>query len=181
MNNNLPVSGHGPWPVSEYPQLPAAPVRPGQRNYSATNILDLQSILQILQHWRWLVLGAIAAGEMLEAINKTGSVALYINFETGKSTIKPESEKIVDAIAEMLKANPALKISIEGHTDNVGTAPANLTLSENRAKAVLNALVPKGIDKARLSAKGWGQAKPIADNKTDDGKAKNRRVEIVKQ
>ena len=123
----------------------------------------------------------IAAGEMLEAINKTGSVALYINFETGKSTIKPESEKIVDAIAEMLKANPALKISIEGHTDNVGTAPANLTLSENRAKAVLNALVPKGIDKSRLSSKGWGQAKPIGDNKTDDGKAKNRRVEIVKQ
>lgn len=134
------------------------------------NILEIEGMKQ-----------DIAAGEMLEAINKTGSVALYINFETGKSTIKPESEKIVDAIAEMLKANPALKISIEGHTDNVGTAPANLTLSENRAKAVLNALVPKGIDKARLSAKGWGQAKPIADNKTDDGKAKNRRVEIVKQ
>ena len=67
----------------------------------------------------------IAAGEMLEAINKNGSVALYINFETGRSKIKPESEKIVGAVAEMLKANPALKISIEGHTDNVGTTPAN--------------------------------------------------------
>jgi OOP family OmpA-OmpF porin len=122
----------------------------------------------------------ISASDMLEAINKTGSVSLQINFETGKSAIKPESQVIVDQIAEMLKTNSSLKVSIEGHTDNVGSAAANKTLSESRAKSVVAALVLKGIDKTRLSSKGWGQEKPVADNGTDEGKAKNRRVEIVK-
>lgn len=122
----------------------------------------------------------VEAKQMFDVINKNGSVALYINFETGKSTIKPESLGIVDQIVQMLKDNPSLKISVEGHTDNIGTAAANLTLSDNRAKAVMNALIEKGIDKSRLTAKGWGQTKPISDNTLDAGKAKNRRVEIVK-
>ena len=107
----------------------------------------------------------ITSNDMLTALNTDGHIALYINFETGKSDIKPESQKTIDQIVEMLKSNPALKISIEGHTDNVGTPPSNQTLSENRAKAVMNAIIAKGIDKARLSSKGWGQTKPIADNK----------------
>ena len=122
----------------------------------------------------------IQASEMMDALNKDGFIALYINFETGKSEIKPESQEIVNQIAEMLKQNSDLKISIEGHTDNVGTDKSNQTLSENRAKSVMTALVGHGIDKARLSSKGWGSAKPIADNRTEEGKAKNRRVEIVK-
>ncbi len=122
----------------------------------------------------------ITSNEILKALNTDGHISLYINFETGKSVIKPESQKTIDQIVEMLKSNLALKISIEGHTDNVGTAPSNQTLSENRAKSVMNAVSAKGIDKTRLSSKGWGQTKPIADNKTEDGKAKNRRVEIVK-
>jgi OmpA-OmpF porin, OOP family len=123
----------------------------------------------------------IKASEMLDALNKDGHIALYINFETGKSGIKPESQSIIDQIAEMLSANAELKVSIEGHTDNVGSAASNQTLSESRANAVLAAIVMKGIEKTRLSAKGWGQTKPIADNSTDDGKAQNRRVEIVKK
>lgn len=122
----------------------------------------------------------ISASDMLTALNATGSIALYINFETGKSDIKTESQKVIDEMAEMLKTNSSLKVSIEGHTDNVGTPAANKTLSESRAKAVVNSLIAKGIDKTRLSSKGWGQEKPIADNKTEDGKAKNRRVEMVK-
>ena len=122
----------------------------------------------------------VQASKMMEALNKDGFVALYINFETGKSDIKPESQEIVNQIAEMLKQNENLKISIEGHTDNVGTNKSNQTLSENRAKSVLNALVALGIDKTRLKSKGWGASKPIADNKTEEGRAKNRRVEIVK-
>lgn len=122
----------------------------------------------------------LSAGQMLDALNSSGSVALYINFETGKSEIKSESQTIVDQVAQMLNANPAIKISIEGHTDNVGVAASNQTLSENRAKAVMNALVAKGIDKTRLSSKGWGQTKPLADNSTEDGRSKNRRVEVVK-
>ena len=117
---------------------------------------------------------------MLEAINKNGSVSLQINFETGKSAIKPESQAIVDQVAAMLSSDLSLKVSIEGHTDNAGTAAANKILSENRAKSVVAALVAKGIARTRLSSKGWGQEKPVADNSTEDGKAKNRRVEIVK-
>jgi OmpA-OmpF porin, OOP family len=122
----------------------------------------------------------ITASDMLNALNKDGYIALYINFETGKADIKSDSRKIVDQIAEMLKSNPSLKVSIEGHTDNVGSQANNKILSENRAKAVMGALVAAGIAKARLTAKGWGQEKPLADNRSEDGKAKNRRVEIVK-
>lgn len=122
----------------------------------------------------------IAATEIFEKLNSEGSVSLYINFETGKSDIKSESQKTVDQLVEMLRANPSLKVSIEGHTDNVGSPATNKSLSEARAKAVMKAVVAAGIDAARLSAKGWGQEKPVADNKTDEGKAKNRRVEVVK-
>jgi len=87
----------------------------------------------------------------------------------------------VDQIFELLNSDPALKISIEGHTDNVGDAAANKKLSNERAKSVMDALIAKGVDKTRLSFIGWGQEKPVADNRTDEGKAKNRRVEIVKK
>ncbi len=118
---------------------------------------------------------------MRDELNKTGFVALYINFETGKAVIKPESQIIVDQVAEMLKADDSLNVSIEGHTDNVGTPGFNRTLSENRAKSVMNAIISKGVEKSRMSAKGWGQEKPVGDNKTEEGRARNRRVEIVKK
>jgi len=123
----------------------------------------------------------VTADDMLTALNTDGRIALYINFETGKADIKPESQKTVDEIVALLKNNPSLNVTVEGHTDNVGNATSNQQLSENRAKSVMNALVAKGIVKTRLSAKGWGQTKPVADNNSDEGKAKNRRVEIVKQ
>jgi OOP family OmpA-OmpF porin len=123
----------------------------------------------------------ISANDMLAALNATGSIALYINFESGKSDIKAESQPVIDQIVQLLKENPTLKISIEGHTDNVGAAASNQSLSEKRAKAVMDAVIAKGIDKSRLTSKGYGQTKPLMDNSTEDGKAKNRRVEIVKQ
>jgi len=123
----------------------------------------------------------VDANVMFEALNKEGFIALYIHFETGKSDIQSESIPIVDQIVTMLKQNPGLKVSIEGHTDNVGTEASNQTLSENRAKSVMNALIAGGIDKSRLSSKGWGHTKPVADDRTEEGRAKNRRVEIVKQ
>lgn len=123
----------------------------------------------------------VQADSMIKALNKDGFIALYINFETGKSDIRPESQKIVNQIADMLKRNPDLKISIEGHTDNVGSDESNQKLSEERAQSVLNALVALGIDSSRLKSKGWGASKPIADNRTEEGRAKNRRVELVRQ
>ena len=122
----------------------------------------------------------IEASEIFQKLNAEGSVSLYINFETGKSDIKAESQRTVGQLVEMLKANPSLKVAIEGHTDNVGSPVANKALSEARAKAVMKAVVASGVEASRLSAKGWGQEKPVADNKTEEGKAKNRRVEIVK-
>jgi outer membrane protein OmpA-like peptidoglycan-associated protein len=123
----------------------------------------------------------VVANEILDALNKDGYIALNILFETNKSTIQTESQGIVDQIFKMLSDNPAIKVSIEGHTDNVGDAANNKKLSEARAKSVNEALISKGIDKSRLAYKGWGQEKPIADNRSEEGRAKNRRVEIVKK
>jgi OmpA-OmpF porin, OOP family len=123
----------------------------------------------------------VMAGDMLKALNDKGFVALYIIFDTDKADIRPESQPVIDQIIALLKENASLKVSIEGHTDNTGTAPRNRILSEQRAQSVLNAILKGSIGKERLSSKGWGQDKPIADNKTEEGKAKNRRVEIVKQ
>ncbi len=123
----------------------------------------------------------IKAQEMLNALNKDGFISLNILFDTGKSTIKKESQTLIDQLYELLKNNSGLKVSIEGHTDNTGTPDGNKILSVSRAEAVLKALVSKGIDMNRLSSKGWGQEKPIADNNTEEGRAKNRRVEIVKK
>ncbi|HEX2957796.1 MAG TPA: OmpA family protein [Chitinispirillaceae bacterium] len=123
----------------------------------------------------------IKAQEMLKALNTQGFVSLNILFETGKSTIKKESQTLVDQLYELLNTSTGLNVSIEGHTDNTGSIESNKTLSVSRAEAVLNALVSKGINKARLSSKGWGQEKPVADNKTEEGRSKNRRVEIVKK
>ena len=134
------------------------------------NILEMEKMKQ-----------EIEASEMFEAINKDGFIALYITFETGKSDIKSESQPIVDQVVEMLKQNPDLIVSVEGHTDNVGSDKSNKTLSENRAKSVMTALISGGIEKSRLSSMGWGATKPIEDNSTEEGRFKNRRVEIVKK
>ncbi|SEN56942.1 OmpA family protein [Flavobacterium sp. CF108] len=122
----------------------------------------------------------IKADEIKKELDTKGHIALYINFDTDKATIKPESSPIIYEIQKLLTSNAGLKISIEGHTDNVGIASHNKKLSEDRANAVKTALTAKGISAARLQTKGLGSEKPIADNSSEDGKAKNRRVEIVK-
>lgn len=124
---------------------------------------------------------AVEANKLLEELNKNGFVALYINFDTGKWDLKPDGQATVKEIITMLKGAPSLNISIEGHTDNVGAAASNKVLSENRAKSVMTAILSGGIDAKRLSAVGYGQEKPIADNRTEDGRGKNRRVELVKR
>jgi outer membrane protein OmpA-like peptidoglycan-associated protein len=123
----------------------------------------------------------VTASNMFEALNRDGHIALYINFDTGKSVVKPESQPIIEQIVQMLKSNPDLKIGVEGHTDNVGTPASNKTLSEARAKSVVSSIVAQGITAERLSPAGYGQDKPIGDNNTEEGRAKNRRVELVKK
>jgi len=101
-----------------------------------------------------------------------------IFFDFNKYELKPESQTELDRLAQLLADNPTIKIEISGYTDNVGNAADNIKLSENRAKAVVNYLISKGIDGKRLSYKGYGEAHPIADNSTEEGRAQNRRTEL---
>ena len=122
------------------------------------------------------------ADSLASAIRSTGSVAIRdILFDTGKATIQPASAASLAMIADALKADADLAIEIQGHTDNVGAAAANLTLSRERAAAVKAALVKAGIDDSRLTTTGFGDTQPVADNSTDEGRARNRRVELVRK
>lgn len=123
----------------------------------------------------------VAANDLLKELNEKGFVTFRINFATNKATLTPDADDVVAKIAGLLEADPSLKLRIDGHTDNAGTAAANLTLSKNRANAVMQALIQKNAAyKTRLSANGLGQTKPVASNTTEEGKAQNRRVEVVK-
>jgi OmpA-OmpF porin, OOP family len=122
----------------------------------------------------------VKAGQLAEEIKSKGFATLYINFDTDKSALKADGEAAVKEIAALLKGDASLKLSIEGHTDNVGSAAANKKLSAQRAASVQTAVAAQGIDAKRLSASGKGAEAPIADNRSEDGRAKNRRVELVK-
>jgi outer membrane protein OmpA-like peptidoglycan-associated protein len=123
----------------------------------------------------------VSVGELVDKLNKDGFIMLYVNFDTNNSTIKPDSAKTLDDAAAVLKAAAALSVLVGGHTDNTGTPEANMKLSEERAKAVTAALVQRGIAASRLTPQGFGQTQPVADNRIEDGRAKNRRVELVKK
>lgn len=115
----------------------------------------------------------------LQPIEKGASIVLKnIFFETGKFDLQNESKSELDKLVELLNDNPNLKIQIDGHTDNVGQQKDNLELSNNRAKSVVGYLLSKGINQQRLSYKGFGATKPVADNNTETGRAKNRRTEL---
>ena len=103
-----------------------------------------------------------------------------INFDVDKSTIKPESMGTLNMIVQIMKDNPDLRFDVQGFTDNSGNPAHNLSLSDDRANAVKAQLISMGVSASRLTAKGYGETKPIGDNNTPDGKANNRRVEFVK-
>lgn len=124
--------------------------------------------------------GLVRASAMRDALNRDGHIALYLNFDTDKATIRADGKPAVDEIVALLNNDPALKLSIEGHTDNSGDAGRNNTLSQQRADAVMAAVVGAGIKASRLAAAGYGSARPLADNGTEEGRARNRRVELVK-
>jgi outer membrane protein OmpA-like peptidoglycan-associated protein len=137
-----------------------------------------------------LVVDVAAMGQKVEIdadylageIDKTGRVAVYgINFATGKADITADSAKVLAEIGSLLARKPDWRLRVEGHTDNVGSAKSNQELSGKRAQAVKAWLGSKhGVPPERLETQGFGDTKPVADNKTDEGRAKNRRVELVK-
>jgi outer membrane protein OmpA-like peptidoglycan-associated protein len=118
--------------------------------------------------------------DMGSSLKTNCHVAVYgVLFDFNKSTLQPASDPVLQQILDLLKKTPALKIEVQGHTDNVGGDAYNQTLSEARARAIVTWLTQHGIAAARLTAKGFGKTRPIADNATDAGRAKNRRVEIA--
>ena len=129
-------------------------------------------------HWS----GSGAEATMQKDLEDAGRTRVYgINFDTDSDVIRDESKPTIDKMAAMLKAKPEWKLSIEGHTDSSGGDAKNLPLSQRRADSVRTYLVNAGIAADRLTAKGFGSSKPLADNETATGRAQNRRVELAKQ
>jgi len=143
------------------------------RGYTLT-IVEKQAMVQEV----------VANAELFKAgLNSTGHVEVPgIFFDTAKADLKPESDPAIAEVAKLLKADASLKVYVVGHTDNVSTLEVNLKLSQARADAVVQALVTKhGIAAARLVGRGVGPLAPVASNDAEDGRARNRRVELVKQ
>jgi len=140
-------------------------------------------ITQDIIEFEAVTTGMVTATEISKDIDSKGHIALYnIYFETGMFDIKPESAPSLSSIAEYLNSNPAKKFFIVGHTDNAGDFNANMTLSENRAKAVMNELISKySVKSDQIRSFGIASLSPVTSNSTEDGKSKNRRVEIVIQ
>lgn len=124
---------------------------------------------------------AVDASKLYAGLATDGRIAVYgINFDSAKSTVGAGSEAVLHQVKDMLSAHPELKLKIEGHTDNVGGSEANLVLSQQRAAAVKAWLVRAGIAEDRLSTAGYGDGRPVVGNDTDEGRTRNRRVELVK-
>jgi OmpA-OmpF porin, OOP family len=160
-------------------------VRGGTETWAAIEVGNVPSGVPVLIH---LIVKqgmkqdlAMDASQMADSISQTGQVAIYgIYFDTSRSELKPESDAAVAEIARLLQSKPALKVYIVGHTDMVGEAASNAKLSQARAQSVVAALTAKySIPPTRLIAFGAGPYAPVATNRTEEGRAKNRRVELV--
>ncbi len=153
----------------------------GDRGHPCSDlvIVETQSMQQTLE--------ANAATEakpasLASALQEAGRVAVYgITFDFNKATLRPEAAPVLGEVLAMLQGDASLSLTIEGHTDSVGLEAYNQKLSADRADAVKAWLVAHGIDTARLTTAGFGDTKPVADNATEDGRAKNRRVELAKR
>lgn len=159
-------------------------IRQGGKEYwiqVSTGAIPLHGELVVLERKAMTSkLSFLDAAAMKKKLDADGRVALYINFDTDKATLRPDATPAIDEIAKLLQSDPALKLSIDGHTDSTGSAERNRVLSRERAEAVRGALLAKGIAAERLSAQGFGPDKPLAENDSESGRAKNRRVELVK-
>ncbi|HFK5529394.1 TPA: OmpA family protein [Elizabethkingia anophelis] len=136
--------------------------------------------LNILQEGGKPTINILKATDMKNEIDKNAKAVLHINFEADKANLKPDGKEAVKEIVKMLQRDKGLNITINAYTDNSGNEDHNLRLSERRAQEIKDEIVNMGITKDRLTSKGYGQQNPIADNNTQDGRALNTRIEIVK-
>jgi OOP family OmpA-OmpF porin len=146
--------------------------------FSANNASGKLNILQ--EEAMTQTITKVTSEEIANDLLAKGKSILHINFDTDKATLKSDGSEVVLEIVKVLNKNPELRIAINGYTDNSGAKDHNQTLSENRALTVKNEIVKSGIAADRLTSKGFGQESPIASNDTEDGKAQNRRVELIK-
>jgi outer membrane protein OmpA-like peptidoglycan-associated protein len=143
-------------------------------------VSDAYELIAIKQKQMEQVMTANADG-WAQQINQSGRVSVYgINFDTGKSTIRPDSEPALNELVKLLKANTTWAMVVAGHTDNVGTQASNLALSRERAQSVISWLSVHGVEGSRQVPAGVGDTRPIAENKDEEGRQKNRRVDLVK-
>ncbi|NUO02608.1 MAG: OmpA family protein [Saprospiraceae bacterium] len=157
------------------------PTAPGPRQYKGCPDGDGDGVLDKDDRCPTVVGPASNKGcpEIKKEDKETLTFAMKaVQFETARATLKKESNAILDQIVDIMKRYPAHKLRINGHTDSIGEAPANQTLSEKRAKACYDYLVSKGIAANRMSHAGYGESQPIGDNRYKDGREKNRRVEF---
>ena len=153
-------------------------------NMKAPNYLELESRLFSDHGVNFITNFRIAKGAvpLYDRLATDGKIITYaITFDTGKATLKPEADVEINRIKGLLDQDPGLKFEVQGHCDSTGSAAVNDKLSQQRAEAIVAALVDLGISKDRLTAVGKGSHEPIADNGTDEGRAKNRRVEFIKK
>lgn len=123
---------------------------------------------------------ALTAESIATALDTDGHMALYLSFDTDKTTLRAGSDSVLAEVVKLMESNPGLRLRVEGHTDNVGSDAHNQTLSAGRADSVKAALVGRKIDAARLETKGFGATRPVTGNGNEEGRVKNRRVELVK-
>lgn len=152
-------------------------------NAAAPKWLQLQGSFDYERLYFWKnVRIAKGAVPLYDRLASEGKIVTYgITFDTGKATIKGESMGEINRIKELMTKDPSLKFEVQGHCDNTGSAAINDKLSQQRAEAIVAKLVELGISKDRLTAVGKGSKVPVADNSTDEGRAKNRRVEFIKK
>ena len=160
----------------------------GTRVISIPNIarpvsLSIESDLHPQAH-AWIKNFRMAQGAvpLYDRLASDGKIVTYaITFDTGKATLKPEADVEINRIKGIMDKDPSLKFEVQGHCDNTGSDKVNDPLSQKRAEAIVARLVELGISADRLTAVGKGSHEPIADNSTDEGRAKNRRVEFIKK
>lgn len=153
-------------------------------NMKAPNYLELESRLWQDHGVNYITNFRICKGAvpLYDRLTTDGKIITYgITFDTGKATIKPESMSEINRIKNLMDEDESLNFEVQGHCDATGSAATNQKLSQERAEAIVAKLVEMGIDESRLTASGKGSSEPIADNSTDEGRAKNRRVEFVKK
>jgi outer membrane protein OmpA-like peptidoglycan-associated protein len=157
------------------------PRQDGGRTWCALWASDDKVVLDIVDEAELEASLAFGAEQMLAALGRDGRVAVYgLLFATDRADLQPGSGPVLDEVAKLMALDPALRLEVQGHTDATGTAERNRELSQQRAETVVRALALYGVPAARLVAKGYGRDVPVANNATDEGRRRNRRVELVR-